>query len=551
MIRRVFAKERGLQLTGPGGAGMYLFGTDRFALYTMSDERAEVGSISERQIPESGRREVIHENEPSVSIDTSPIRSWPWQKSKATACLCFAARTLQQCIKIPCFSRQGCVHYHCGHTSAGVCVNLSIRKRHHNRSTIDKSNNRENEMKKLFFVLMLLTPYIAAAQSPIPAGAKVEKLDSTFLQPEGPVWIDSLGIIFSDIQQNTIFRWSPAESTTTVYLHPSDSSNGLTVDLQGRLILTQMELRRVSRRDPDGTIAPLTSTFRGKKYNSPNDVVVKSDGSVFFTDPDFNIPTGQSRELPFKGIYRISPTGSVKLLDSTFDKPNGICFSPDESKLYVNESPKDSIYVWDVVNDSTITNKRGFFHIPQSGYADGMKADSVGNIYCTGPTGVWIVSPSGAYVDKIAVPQNPSNCSWGDAERKTLYITAGNSLYRIRLAIPGAQRPSPPPPTGTETHGFLPPEKFELYANYPNPFNPKTVISYDLPAGQAGLPVMSRVCLKVYDLLGNEVATLEDGLKMSGSYSRTFDGSGLASGIYFARLSAGSSSQTQKLILVK
>jgi gluconolactonase len=412
-------------------------------------------------------------------------------------------------------------------------------------------------MRKLFFLFMMLAPCIAIAQSPIPSGAKLEKLDSTFLQPEGPVWVDSLGILFSDIQQNTIFRWSPSDSALTPYLHPSDSSNGLTLDLQGRLILTQMELRRVSRRDSDGTIVPLTSTFRGKKYNSPNDVVVKSDGSIFFTDPDFNIPTGQSKELPFKGIYRISPSGSVKLLDSTFDKPNGICFSPDESKLYVNESPKDSIYVWDVVNDSTIANKRGFYHIPQPGYADGMKADTAGNIYCTGPTGVWIVSPSGTYVGKIAVPQNPSNCNWGDADRKTLYITAGNSLYRIRLAIPGAQRPSPPPPppppppTGIKNHGSLPPGKFELYANYPNPFNPKTVIRYDLPAGQAGLLAMTRVNLKVYDLSGREVAILENGLKTPGSYSTTFDGSGLASGIYFARLSSGGLNQTKKMILIK
>lgn len=404
-------------------------------------------------------------------------------------------------------------------------------------------------MKKLSSVLMILVPYIVAAQSPIPPGAKLEKLDSTFLQPEGPVWIDSVGIIFSDIRQNTIFRWSPGDSTTTVYLHPSDSSNGLTLDRQKRLILTQMERRRVSRRDSDGTITPLTSTFRGKKYNSPNDVVVKSDGSIFFTDPDFNIPTGQIKELPFKGIYRISPSGSVKLLDSTFDKPNGICFSPDESRLYVNESPKDSIYVWDVVNDSTITNKRGFFHIPKSGYADGMKVDSLGNIYCTGPTGVWVISPSGVCLDTIVVPQNPSNCNWGGTDRKTLYITAGASLYRIQLAIPGPPPPPPPPPTGIKNHGSLSPEKFELYANYPNPFNPATEIRYTIPE-------TSRAVLSIYNINGQEVKTLVDAVQSAGAHSITWSatdssGKSVASGTYVARLSVGNISKSIKLLLLK
>ena len=143
-------------------------------------------------------------------------------------------------------------------------------------------------------------------------------------------------------------------------MNPSDSSNRLTLDLQGRLILTQMELRRVSRRETNGTITPLASTYNGKRFNSPNDVVVKSDSSIFFTDPDFNIPIGEKAELSFKGIYRISPSGGLTLLDSTLDKPNGICFSLDESKLYVNESAQAKIYVWDVSGDS-LTNKRLIF----------------------------------------------------------------------------------------------------------------------------------------------------------------------------------------------
>ncbi len=239
----------------------------------------------------------------------------------------------------------------------------------------------------------LLLTFGAAAQSLIPPGAKLEKIATGILQPEGPIWIDTLGLLFSDIAGNKIYRFSPADSSLSVFLNPSDSSNGMTLDLQGRLILTQMGLRRVSRRDANGTITPLASTYKGKKFNSPNDVVVKSDSSIYFTDPDFNIPKGENAELSFKGIFRISPSGALTLLDSTLDKPNGICFSLDESKLYVNESAQAKIYVWDVAGDS-ITNKRLFFQIPATGYVDGMKIDPKGNIYCSGPNGVWIVSDS-------------------------------------------------------------------------------------------------------------------------------------------------------------
>ncbi|MEJ2615582.1 MAG: SMP-30/gluconolactonase/LRE family protein [Ignavibacteriaceae bacterium] len=299
-------------------------------------------------------------------------------------------------------------------------------------------------IKKCFITIILISAF-SFAQSPIPSGAKLEKIATGLLQPEGPVWKDSVGLLFSDIRANVIYLWSQQDSSLKTYLQHSDSSNGLTFDHEGRLVLTQMELRRVARQEKDGTIIPLASTFRGKKFNSPNDLVVKSDGSIFFTDPDFNIPFPQTSELNFQGIYRIDTSGSIKLLDSTFDKPNGICFSPDEKKLYVNDSHKCQIYVWDVVDDSTIANKKLFYQIPATGYADGMKVDSAGNIYCTGPTGVWIISPEGKYLDKIAMSENPSNCNWGEADGKTLYITAGKSLYRIRLAAA----------TAVKEHGLL------------------------------------------------------------------------------------------------
>jgi len=288
-------------------------------------------------------------------------------------------------------------------------------------------------IRGLIIYLFIFVPELLLAQS------EPQVIATGLLQPEGPVWIDSLGLLFSDIKGNIIYRWSESSGMATPYIIPSDSSNGLTLDNQGRLIICQMGKRRIARREIDGTITVLASNYNGKRFNCPNDVAVKSDGSVFFTDPDFNIPIGHYAELSFRGIFRMNPAGDVQLLDSTFDKPNGICFSPDEKKLYVNESPKGKIYVWDVVDDTAITNKKLLYTVPIQGYVDGMKVDLNGNIYCTGPTGVWIISPSGEYLDKIVIPGSPSNCNWGDTDGKTLYITGGNSLYKVRPEITGIE----------------------------------------------------------------------------------------------------------------
>ena len=397
-------------------------------------------------------------------------------------------------------------------------------------------------MTKLNCFLLLLVASVVRAQSPIPSGAIPEKIATGFQQPEGPVWKDGTGLLFSDIQRSTIYQWSQTDSIK-IFLHPSDSSNGLTLDRQERLILTQMLLRRVARQELNGTITPLVSTYNGKKFNSPNDVIVKSDGSIFFTDPDFNIPAGQKKELTFQGIYRISPSGTLSLLDSSLNKPNGICFSLDEKMLFVNESALDKIYVWDAMNDSTLTNKRLFYSIPGSrpntDYVDGMKIDTAGNIYCTGPTGVWIVSPTVASMGKIAVPETPSNCNWGDADRKTLYITAGKSLYRINLDAA----------TSVKDHGSITPKTFELCGNFPNPFNPATTIYFQLP-------YKSRVTLNVYDIQGRKIDTLIGGILQSGYHNIQYYPTGIGSGIYLCRLIAeaaetGVYSATRKMVLLK
>jgi gluconolactonase len=377
-------------------------------------------------------------------------------------------------------------------------------------------------------------PYNTFAQSPIPAGAKPVAIVTGLQQPEGPVWMDGVGLLFSDIQANKIYKWTQ-DGGKQVYLSHSDSSNGLTLDHQGRLILTQMELRRVSRQETDGTITPLASTYIGKRFNSPNDVVVKSSGSIFFTDPDFNIPNPGKSELNYQGIYRISPTGSVILLDKSLNKPNGICFSLDEKKLYVNDWAQGKIFVWDVVNDSTISNKVLFYQLPTASTGDGMKIDPSGNIYCTGPTGIYIISPNGTYIDKIALSITPSNCNWGDADRKTLYITGGSSVYKIALNTTEVKNQDSK--TGMNN-------SFELYPNYPNPFNPSTKIRYTITKG-------SEVKLSVYTLLGQEVATLVNEYKPTGSYEETFNAGKLASGTYIYRLDAGSFSVSNKMVYEK
>lgn len=381
--------------------------------------------------------------------------------------------------------------------------------------------------------ILLLVESIAVAQSPVPKNAKLEKIASGFQFVEGPLWKDST-LLFSDISANTIYQWTPGTAKTTVYLKPSNSSNGLTLDKQGRLVFCQMGYRRVARIEANGTQTALASMYNGKKLNSPNDVVVKSDGAIFFTDPPLNIPAGQKQELSFSGIFRISPFGDLQLLDSSLAQPNGICFSPDESKLYVNNSAEKAIYVWDVVNDSTISDRRVFANMRPTGYADGMKVDSAGNLFSAGPLGIWVFAPDGTVLDTILIPTQTSNCNWGDADGKTLYITSSNSVYRIRLATV----------TGVEGDNLIQPRSFRLYSNFPNPFNPSTNISFDLDK-------RSHVELRVFDLLGELIRTLVNDELSPGNHVYKFDGINLSSGVYMCRLDTEVSAGVRKMVLIK
>ena len=297
----------------------------------------------------------------------------------------------------------------------------------------------------------------AALDKIVPAGAKVEKVASDLRFSEGPVWIGKGGyLLFSDLPANAIMKWSPTGGVS-VYRkdifsgpHPDGvqiGSNGLTLDRQGRVIAAEHGNRRISRFEKDGRVTVLADRFEGKRLNSPNDIVAKRNGDVYFTDPTGlyrTYPDGPDKpkpELGFNGVYRITSAGKLDLLTKDVAYPNGIAFSPDEKKLYVSNSRPEKFWmVFDVKSDGTIENGRKFYDAsnePGEAVPDGMKVDSAGNLYTTGPGGILIVSPEGKHLGTIQLPEIGANCAWGGADTKSLYITARTGLYRIKLSITG------------------------------------------------------------------------------------------------------------------
>jgi gluconolactonase len=272
-------------------------------------------------------------------------------------------------------------------------------------------------------------------------GSTVERLARGFIFTEGPVW-DSAGgyLLFSDIPGNRIVRWTPGEGVSD-FRAPSGKSNGLALDRQGRLIACEHANRRVSRTEEDGSVVAVASHYKARRLNSPNDVVVKSDGSIYFTDPPYGLnpmfgAVGEP-ELPFYGVYRVAPDGDINLLVSD-SVPNGLAFSPDESLLYVADTERNHLRVFDVDTAGKALNGRVFAEIPGEPLApDGLKVDVEGNIYVTGKGGIWVLDPEGRRIGIIPVPELPANLAWGDPDWKTLYITARSSLYRVRLNVAG------------------------------------------------------------------------------------------------------------------
>lgn len=264
-----------------------------------------------------------------------------------------------------------------------------------------------------------------------------ELLATGFQFTEGPIWQADGAVIFSDIPANRLYRWT-LEGGAQLWREPTGNANGNTLDRQGRLLTCEHSGRRVSRTEADGTVATLVDRYQGKKLNSPNDIVVKSNGIIYFTDPPYGIKP-EEQEQPCNGVYRVLPDGTLELLVDDFDRPNGLAFSPDESILYIDDSPRRHVRAFDVRADGTLTNSRIIADMdhPQPGSPDGMKIDEAGHLYVTGATGVWVFEANGELLGVITTPEGPANCAWGDEDRKSLYVTARTSLYRIRTKVAG------------------------------------------------------------------------------------------------------------------
>lgn len=309
-------------------------------------------------------------------------------------------------------------------------------------------------MKLIFALLFALPFYVAAIPAAdnfdnriesefhkiVPADATLKKLAGGMQFVEGPVWIPHDGgwLVFSDIPAKRLMKWSERDGLS-VFREQSNDANGNCTDREGRIITCEGGARRVTRTEKDGSITLLVEDFEGKKFNSPNDVVVKSDNSIWFSDPDYGLGK-KPREVDGLYIYRLDPkTKKLTVVVKDCDHPNGLCFSPDEKRLYVADSGKPrNIRVYDVQKDGTLANSRVFCAIDK-GVPDGIRCDADGRVFSSAGDGVQIFNASGELIGKILVPESPANLAFGGKVHKTLYITARTSLYSIPLLVKGAK----------------------------------------------------------------------------------------------------------------
>ena len=282
----------------------------------------------------------------------------------------------------------------------------------------------------------------------LPEGAVLEKHFTGTMWAEGPVYFaEGDYVVWSDIPNDRMMRWSTSEGAS-VFRQPAGYTNGNYRDGEGRLVSCEHGNRRISRTEPDGSVVTLVDRFEGKKLNSPNDLVVKSDGTIWFTDPPYGILSDYEghkaeSELGACYVFRFDPaTDELRIVGDDFDRPNGICFSPDESVLYVGDTGEPRrIRVFDVVDGERITNGRVFAEV-RPGVADGFRVDTAGNLFTSAWDGIQVYSPDSELLGKILVAeQRTANCVFGGADRRRLYIAADTSLYSIALNATGAQTP--------------------------------------------------------------------------------------------------------------
>ena len=275
----------------------------------------------------------------------------------------------------------------------------------------------------------------------VASDSKLEKIATGFGFTEGPMW-DPAGFLYvSDETINKIFRVYPnGKKEELISLGDPD---GNTFDRRHRLIDCASVLRAIIEVTSDGKYKVLADRFEGKRLNSPNDVIVGPDGALYFTDPTLDLVAGEKQEIPFQGVYRLDDSGNLRLLTRDIGQPNGLAFSPDGKKLYIDDDEKRNIRVYDVAADATLTNGRVFGEEPGGkgdGVPDGIKVDRAGNLFVTGPKGIWVWDANGTHLGTIVMPEQPANLTWGDPQYDTLYITATTSVYRLK----------------TKTRGFVP-----------------------------------------------------------------------------------------------
>lgn len=268
--------------------------------------------------------------------------------------------------------------------------------------------------------------------------AKLETVATGFGFTEGPMW-DAAGFLYvSDETINKIFRVYPnGKKEEVIALGDPD---GNTFDRQHRLIDCASVLRAIIAVTPDGKYKILADHYDGKKLNSPNDVIVGPDGALYFTDPTLDLVEGEKQEIPFQGVYRLDDKGNLRLLTKDLTQPNGLAFSPDGKRFYIDDSEQRNIRVYDVASDGTLSNGRIFGEEPgakHDGVPDGIKVDKSGNLFVTGPKGIWVWDANGNHLGTIAMPEQPANLTWGDKDYRTLYITATTSVYRLELKAQG------------------------------------------------------------------------------------------------------------------
>lgn len=272
----------------------------------------------------------------------------------------------------------------------------------------------------------------------------VECLGTGYLFTEGPLWHPvEKHLTFSDMPGDHMRRWT-AEAGVVTFRQPSNKANGNAHDRQGRMVTCEHATSRVTRTEADGTITVLASHFEGRELNSPNDVVVKSDGAIYFTDPVFGrrefFGLPREQDLDFQGVYRIAPeNGSLSLLADDFEQPNGLCFSLDETQMFINDTPKKHIRVFDVLPDGGLAQGRVWAEVTGDGEGvpDGLKTDSQGNIYCTGPGGIHVFNADATCLGVILLPEKTANFNWGEDDMRTLFTTSSTSVYRLRVKVPG------------------------------------------------------------------------------------------------------------------